>query len=331
MKNGRLLWGLTTGAAGLALFLAFRYLVLAWPVTAIFRGHVTIPAGVSASRVAGLLKERQLISNESMFVNAVRVKFGTRAIRAGNFQLLNVRHMGDLTEQILRPRVRAVTLTIPEGLTRRQIARFIELKYVISSSHFLELTEDSAFISTLGLDAATLEGYLYPETYQLRNGMTEEDILTAMVRQAQEMLTQDITERGQAFGFNPHEILTMASIIEGEARYDSERVIISAVYHNRLRKRMRLQADPTVQYAIPDGPRRLLYRDYEFPSPYNTYLHSGLPPGPVNNPGLASILAAVSPAKVEYLYFVANDQGRHIFTTNLEEHDRVVQELRKPN
>ncbi len=322
-------WVTVFSAAGILAFLAFRYLVLSWPVAVIFRDSVSIPEGTSTYQVARLLKERDLIPNEKIFVNAVRLKFGTRAIKAGNFQLFNVRHIGDLVDQILRPRVRAMTIAIPEGLIREQVARFINAKYLIDIAHFLALTEDGGFIRSLDLDVQSLEGYLFPDTYRIRNGSTEEEIIALMVRRVNQALNEEISRQGLTAGMNPHEILTMASIIEGEARYDSERVIISAVYHNRLRRGMHLQADPTVQYAIPDGPRRLLYRDYEYPSAYNTYLHKGLPPGPVNSPGLASIQAAVSPADVDFLYFVANAQGRHIFTHTLEEHNKVVRDLRQ--
>ena len=120
----------------------------------------------------------------------------------------------------------------------------------------------------------------------------------------------------------------MASIVEGEAMLDEERGVISAVYHNRLRRGMRLQADPTVQYALPDGPRRLFFRDYKYPSAYNTYLHKGLPPGPINNPGRASILAAVMPSDVDYLYFVANGAGGHVFTQTFAEHTKAIRRIR---
>jgi UPF0755 protein len=254
---------------------------------------------------------------------------GTRSIRAGNFQLFNVRHIGDLAKQILQPRLAEFTITLPEGLTREQIAQFIALKYPMDMSRYLALTESREFLDKIGLDIPSLEGYLFPNTYRIQNGSTEEEIIEMMVRHTQQALSDEIIHRGQRLGLDEHEILTMASIIEGEAQIDSERRIISAVYHNRLRRGMRLQADPTVQYAIPGEPRRLLYRDYEYPSEYNTYIHNGLPPGPVNNPGIASIQAAVSPAEVDYLYFVAEGQGRHIFTNTLEEHNRVVKQLRQ--
>ena len=331
LTDARLIGGTAIGLASLVTFLTFRYLVLSWPVPVIFRDHLTIPAGASTSKVARLLKNRGLIDNERMFVNAVRANFGTRSIRAGHYQLLNVRHMGDLVGQILKPRVRSVSLTIPEGITSAQVARFVELKYPIDVARFVALARDDSFIVSLGLDAPNLEGYLHPETYRLRNGMTEEEIIALMVQQTRVRVSDEIALRGQSLGLGRHEILTMASIIEGEARIDSERAIISAVYHNRLRKNMRLQADPTVQYAIPGGPRRLYYRDYDYPSPYNTYLHRGLPPGPVNNPGLSSIEAAVAPADVEYLYFVATDGGRHIFTKSLHEHNQAVNAIRQSN
>jgi len=317
------------GAVGIFAFLAFRYLVLSWPVAVIFRDSISIPEGASTYQVAHLLKKRDLIPNEKIFVNAVRLKFDTRAIEAGNFQLFNVRHIGDLVEQILRPRIKAVTITIPEGLTREQVARFINAKYLIDITNFLALSENEGLIRSLDLEVQSLEGYLFPDTYRIRNGSTEEEIIALMVRHVKQALDEEISRQGLAIGLSPHEILTMASIIEGEARYDSERVIISAVYHNRLRRGIHLQADPTVQYAIPDSPRRLLYRDYEYPSAYNTYLHKGLPPGPVNNPGRASILAAVSPADVDFLYFVANGQGQHVFSYTLDEHKQVVRDLRR--
>jgi UPF0755 protein len=306
----------------------FRHLVLSWPIPVIFRETISIPEGASAYGVARLLKARGYIQNENIFVNAVRLKFGTRSIRAGDFLLLNVRHIGDLAGQILHPRIKEVYLTIPEGLTRQQVANFIDVKYPIDVSHFMALTEDQEFIQSLGIDVSTLEGYLFPDSYRIQNGSTEADVLRLMVAQLKLALSEEVYFRGQNVGLTPHEILTMASIIEGEARYDTERVVISAVYHNRLGKRMYLQADPTVQYALPGEPRRLLYSDYEYPSEYNTYLHPGLPPGPVNNPGLASIMAAVAPAEVDYLYFVADGQGGHVFSHTLDEHNQTVQELR---
>lgn len=309
-------------------FLAFRHLLMSWSVPIIYRGQVTIPDGASAYKVANLLHDRGLIRNRGVFVNAVRLQFGHRSLRPGKFLLLNVRHMGDLVGQLVDPRRNQVWVTIREGLTRDEIGRFIAAKYPISLTRFMALCEDSDFIRELEVEATTLEGYLFPDTYRILNGSTEETILAMLIDQNRQVLSNDVLKRGTVLGLSRHEILTMASIIEGETRIDSERTIVAAVYHNRLQRGMRLQADPTIQYVLPDGPRRLFYRDYDYPSEYNTYLHRGLPPGPINNPGRAAILATVEPAAVDFLYFVADGRGGHIFTNKLEEHRRAVRLLR---
>ncbi|UCD38907.1 MAG: endolytic transglycosylase MltG, partial [Fidelibacterota bacterium] len=200
LENTKLRWLAALCAAGLLTVLTFRYLVLSWPVPVVFRDYISIPEGASTYRVASLLKEQGFIQNESIFVNAVRLKFGTRAIKAGHFQLLNVRHIGDLVEQILDPRVKEVTITIPEGLTREQIAHFIDAKYSLDIAHFLSLTEDKGFISSLGFEVPNLEGYLFPDTYRIHNGSTEEEILTLMVNHARLALSTEISERGSELG-----------------------------------------------------------------------------------------------------------------------------------
>ena len=309
-------------------FLAFRFLLLSWSIPVIFRDQVTIPEGASAYKVAQLLHDRGFIRNRGAFVNAMRLRFGGQSLRPGNFLLMNVRNMGDLVSQLVDHRRNQVWITIHEGLTSREIAKFIAAKYPISPAKFIALTEDTAFISRLGVEAKTLEGYLFPDTYLIPNGSNEESILELLVERNRQQLTDDIIARGSTLGLTDLDILILASIIEGEARIDSERVLVSAVYHNRLERGMRLQADATVQYAIPDSPRRLLYRDYKYPSQYNTYLHRGLPPGPVNSPGLAAIQAAVEPAAVDFLYYVADGRGGHIFNKNLKDHQKATRALR---
>ncbi len=310
-------------------FLAFRFLLLSWSIPVIFRDQLTIPEGASAYKVAQLLHDRGFIRNRGAFVNAVRLRFGGRSLRPGNFLLMNVRNMGDLVGQLVDQRLNQVWVTIREGLTRREIARFIAAKYPINPDRFIALTEDTAFITRFGIEAKTLEGYLFPDTYLITNGSNEESILELLVRRNRQQLTDETIARGVTLGLTDLDILTLASIIEGETRIDSERVLVSAVYHNRLREGMRLQADATVQYALPGGPRRLLYRDYKYPSEYNTYLFRGLPPGPVNSPGLAAIQAAVAPSRVDYLYYVADGQGGHVFSKSLEQHQKAVRALRQ--
>ena len=331
-QNKSLRWGLIFTLALILSFSIFRHLTLSYPIPPIFRQSFTVPKGASASRVAQLLEDQGLVPQADIFVNAVRLKMGTRRIQPGRYLLINVRHAGDLARQILQPDWRPIIIYVPEGAGRESVARYFAAKTTVDADRFMALTSDKAFMEELGIGLAPhMEGYLHPETYFLRNGVKEPEIIREMVAMTLAALDDNILERGKALGLNSHEILTMASIVEGEALLDSERSIISAVYHNRLRRGMRLQADPTVQYAIPDGPRRLLFRDYKYPSEYNTYLRKGLPPGPVNNPGRASIWAAVNPEDVNYIYFVANGKGGHVFTYSLDEHNQAIRSVRGSN
>ena len=308
---------------------AFRTFIFGYPIEPIFRDAFIVPEGSSATRIAVLMENAGLIPDADIFITAVRLKRGTRSIQPGRYLLLNVQTIGDLARQILQPDWRPILVFVPEGATRDKVAQFFAAKYPTDVERFLALTEDREFMTRLGIkDAPHMEGYLLPETYYIRNGITEEALIEQMVTLTMEALEEEILERGSRLGLDAHGILTMASIVEGEAMLDEERGIISAVYHNRLRRGMRLQADPTVQYALPDGPRRLLFRDYRYPSAYNTYLHKGLPPGPINNPGRASILAAVMPREVGYLYFVADGEGGHVFTHTFREHNEAIKEIR---
>ena len=180
--------------------------------------------------------------------------------------------------------------------------------------------------------ALFLEGFLFPDTYHFYKGETPERIIQTMVTEYQKLLDGMLKSRLQIRGLTELGMVTLASIIEGEAIYDSERSLISSVYHNRLAKEMRLQADPTIQYIIEDGPRRLLKNDLKIKSPYNTYLHYGLPPGPINSPGRESLISALSPADADYLFFVANGEGYHTFSRTETEHNvakKKFQRLRR--
>lgn len=331
LRNGKVKWVSAAFVSWLLLLLIVRYYIFSWPVLPVFRDYIVIPEGASAYRVAHLLVEKGILDehDQEVFVNAVRLKSRTRSIKPGKFQLLNVKKMIDLVDQILNPKVGVVIVTIPEGARRTDIAQFFGVKYPIDYDNFMALTGDSAFMAHLGIQAPHLEGYLFPDTYRIMNGSTEESIIAQMVQLTLNALDNEIIAQGREFGLASHDILTMASIIEGETKYDREKRLISAVYHNRLKRGMRLQADPTVQYAISDGPRRLYYRDYKYASDYNTYLHKGLPPTPINSPGYASIIAAVNPEKVDYLYFVANGEGQHVFTRSFTEHKEVINDIRQ--
>tara|TARA_B100000408_G_C10259089_1_gene206863 strand:- start:300 stop:890 length:591 start_codon:yes stop_codon:yes gene_type:complete len=184
----------------------------------------------------------------------------------------------------------------------------------------------------MGVKAPTLEGFLFPETYYFVENESPQTILRKMVSEYQDRVSDKMRNRIVELGLSELQLITLASIIEGEAIHDKERKNISSVYHNRLNKGMRLQADPTIQYIIKDGPRRLLNKDLNIKSPYNTYLNEGLPIGPINNPGLKSIIAALYPTESEYIYFVARGDGYHTFSRTQEEHNfakRKLNSLRK--
>lgn len=281
---------------------------------------VRIDKGMSVATIGRTLQKEGLIRSPR-FLRAMSLVAGTsRKLTAG----MHPFHGGMTTWQVLRelevPRDVTQDVTIPEGLQVEQTIRMLADSLNLSRSKLAELAASEAFCRGLGVAAGSLEGYLFPETYRFSLSMSEDQVLKVMVEHFFRIFDAGMVAEARKLKMSLHEVVTMASIIEGEAQVDSERPIISAVYHNRLRKRMRLQADPTVQYALEDGPRRLFNRDYGIDSPYNTYRVRGLPPGPIASPGEASLRAALNPAEVDYIYFVAQGDGSHLFSRTAAEH-----------
>jgi UPF0755 protein len=239
----------------------------------------------------------------------------------------------DLLAMLAEGRTVSVKITIPEGLTVAELADLAEHDLGIPADSVLRLARDSVLADSLGISAPSLEGFLHPDTYLLPQDVSAHDLVTIMAGQFLQDWKPAWNGRLDSIGMTRLQVVTLASIVEGEARVDSERETIAGVYHNRLRIGMALQADPTVQYAIQlaTGERkpRLFTKDYRTPSPYNTYLHPGLPPGPVNSPGLRSIEATLYPADVPYLYFVAAPDGHHVFSRTYQEHLRAIRQVRK--
>jgi len=183
---------------------------------------------------------------------------------------------------------------------------------------------DRKFLDSLDIDAPSLEGYLYPDTYRLPKGIEPEEIFTIMVQRMREKFDESLRRRAEELGMTENEVLTLASIIEKEAMYEREMPLISAVYHNRLKRGMKLQADPTVLYGVRDKDRRIRYIDLKRSTPYNTYVIEGLPPGPIASPSIESIRAALYPADVDFLFFVSKNDGTHYFSRTGQEHRRAV-------
>jgi UPF0755 protein len=226
-----------------------------------------------------------------------------------------------------------VAVTIPEGWTITQIAERLAPVVGASPDSLAAQLLDPTLADSLGAPGPNLEGYLYPETYRFARGVSVQTVAAELLKSYREVWTPERRAALDSIGMDEREIVTLASIVQAEARWEDEMPLISAVFHNRLRRPMRLQADPTVQYALDSRHTRLLFAhiDSVADDPYNTYTHDGLPPGPIGSPGLAAIVAALHPAAVPYLYFVAREDGRHEFSRTLREHNRTIQQIRRGN
>ena len=273
-------------------------------------------AGISRNRLLLDLAGRMLGVTEQVQVGKYRFKSGM-----SNKEILEDLRFGKTIE--------AITTTVIEGLRATRLAKLLLRTIGIDSSRFISILSDSSFVCNLGVDGRTLEGYLMPATYRFYWQQDEKEIIMELVKEFWKIFDDSLRARAGQLGLTISEVLSLASIIEQETAIDSERALIAGVYYNRLKRGMRLQADPTIQFLLDDGPRRLVYSDLFRESEYNTYRHEGLPPGPINSPGRASIVAALYPAQHKYMYFVANGMGGHKFNKTFVQHGRAVKQLRK--
>lgn len=292
---------------------------------------VKIPEGAAFSEVLDSLESAGLIGSRTAFKVLAVTTGNDNKIKPGTYRFAHATSPPELLEALVEGRSTVkVKVTFPEGITIRRIASIAAQEAGCDSAMIVKLAKDREFLKTIGINASTAEGYLMPDTYFIYWGEKPATLLRRMAELFKEFYTDELKKKSQELNLTPYEAIVLASIVEGEARVDSERDTIAGVYVNRLRRDMKLQADPTIQYVLPDGPRLLLYRDLELESPYNTYKYKGLPPTPINNPGRASILAALSPARHEYIYFVAraDGTGAHTFSRNVREHDNAVRDYR---
>lgn len=309
---------------------AFSLLILYWPQN---NPHsivkVTIATGSSLNNIAEKLFNKQVISNKGMFTLAVKLLGKEKKIPIGTYNLINAHSNYDIINQLVYGEPEVIKVRILEGWSVKQIAKYLNQKMDFDSTEIVNLTYNKSILKYNQINGKSAEGYLYPDTYFFFPGSKPKYVLNHLISMHQSLWTETLKKRAEFLNMSQHEVVTLASIIEGEAIYDSERAKISGVYHNRLKKGMKLQADPTIQYIIPDSPRRLLNRDLKIKSPYNTYLNHGLPPGPINSPGKNSILAALYPEKNDFLFFVATGDGYHTFTTNERDHNQAKKKLQK--
>ena len=288
-----------------------------------------VPIGSSSRTIAKRLVEQKLIRSEYAFRIIIRHRGTGRRLRAGIYALRRDMALWHIIDEFEKGQVRLVSLTVPEGLTTPAIAQLWETTGFGTAAAFREATESPCLLKKYGLEGKTVEGYLFPNTYKFAKGTTAEKAVEMMLNEFKQRWTETFDEEARNLGLTRHEIVTLASVIEKEAQSKSERPRISSVFHNRLKRKWRLQADPTVLYAL-GNPKRLLTRaDLSVDSPYNTYKHRGLPPGPIANPGIDSIIAALRPEKTDYLYFVAIGEGKHHFSKTLSEHNRMIRKIRR--
>lgn len=285
---------------------------------------VTIPRGASFRSAVDSLVSSGAIRNEWSFQVAGRLMGYTKTIRTGKYLFVSGLSNLDILRDIHEGSSRLIIpVTIPEGWRIEQIARRYKHEIGIDTEKFLELCHDSVFIHDQGIEEKSLEGYLMPETYAFYWQTDEHEILERMLEGFKHFYDDTLLERQRGMKASQQEILTLASIVEAESSMEDERPLIAGVYWNRLKKRMRLEADPTVQYALGEC-RKMNYKDLKFNSPYNTYQRYGLPPGPINNPGKSSIRAALFPQQHNYIYFVATGLGGHHFASKFSDHQRNV-------
>ena len=317
-------------AVVLGILLAFYSLILLWPQGNPYDSvKVTIPKGASLKEVSATLQDYNIIRNERSFLLAVKTLGYEKDIPAGRFKLVKASTNFEIIDQLVNGIQVNKRVTILEGWTIDVIAFELQDKIGINPDEFKNACTNELLLWKCGISEESVEGYLFPNTYLFSEEEDIQDIIGRMINEYKQRITIEFRDRMKELEMEEKEVITLASIIEGEAIYDKERPIISGVYHNRLNIGMRLQADPTIQYIIEGSPRRLLNKDLKIKSPYNTYLNKGLPPGPINNPGIESIRAALYPAKTDFLYFVARGDGYHTFSKTKEEHNIAKRKFQK--
>lgn len=293
---------------------------------------VEVPAGSSTNRIAQILFDSGLIHNKSIFKYQVKKLEVDGKLRAGIYELNTTMDLDEIIENIVKggKSNNGTKITIPEGYELDMIAKKLSDEGIVDYNRFLKLAGDKknfedkfAFLKELD-EGQSLEGFLYPSTYEVLASTSEEEVIEKMLSEFEKIYRKDIEPKLKEMNMSLNEVVTLASIIEREGKLDRERPIMSAVFHNRIKKGMHLQSCATVQYILGERKARLTDEETSIPSPYNTYVNGGLPPGPIASPGEPSIVAAVNPSDVDYLFFVlTGDDGSHTFTMTYDEHLRA--------
>jgi UPF0755 protein len=304
--------------------------------TDLYRGYseterfVEIPAGAGTADIGRRLTDAGVVRDQWSFRAALWWTGNARKLKAGEYRFDRPASALDVVEKISRGDVYGRRVTFPEGLTIADMAMIYESHGLGTAADFRAAARDVSPIAELDPAAGDLEGYLFPETYTLPRGIPAARLIAMMVDRFRSVFTEDMRQRAMQEGLSVREAVTLASLVEKETAQAEERPIVAAVYRNRMKIGMGMQADPTVVYALQKAGRyngNIRKEDLAFDSPYNTYRHAGLPPGPIASPGKASLEAAVAPADVKYLYFVSRNDGTHVFADTLDAHNRNVQKF----
>jgi UPF0755 protein len=280
---------------------------------------------MSFKAIAATLQKEGVIRYRGYFEIIGRIEGISRKVRVGYYGLSTNMSLWEVLDALRKGKIIEYEVVIPEGYNLYQIAWTLSGTPLVSDPQdFIRLVKNKEYAHSLGIDADSLEGYLFPDTYYFPKGIKLEDIPLRMVQRYRAVFVDSYRNRARELGFTEHQIVTLASIVEKEAKVSSERKLISAVYHNRLKMGMKLQADPTAVYGTKAWVTNVTSQDLRRKSPYNTYLHKGLPPGPIANPGEGSILATLYPDNADYLFFVAQGDGSHFFSRDFDSHEKAI-------
>lgn len=289
---------------------------------------VDIPTGSGFLEITEILNNAGMIKNRMLFYGLAIAKRAPRSIRAGEYEFNTSMTPSAVITKLKRGEIKTYSVTIPEDLSAKEIAaRLMEYK-LIDEETFFTLAENEEFLQSVGIKANSVEGYLFPETYYFDRSMSTRQIMRIMVNQFWEKVTPAMLDRAGKLGLSVQQYLTLASIIGKESGNSDEKTNISAVFHNRLKRKMRLQSDPTAVYDLENFAGAVKRSHLKRNSPYNTYIINGLPPGPIANPGLDSLKAALYPANSNYLYFVLQSDGSHFFSSSLKIHNQAISRYR---
>jgi len=291
---------------------------------------ITVKQGMSANDIGIALSQQGLIKNVTIFRLLVHWQGLENSLQAGEYSLARDMKMQKIISMLAKGEVAYRQVTIPEGLTIDQIATLLETKQMANATKFKAAAQNYQPFAYIQADSRVgfkPEGFLFPDTYRVPRGISEEELLRVMVSQFDSQFTPNMREKASKRGLSIREVIILASLVEKEARVEAERPLIAGVFLNRIKQAMPLQSCATIQYILGYPKAELTIKDTEIPSPYNTYLNMGLPPGPIANAGIASIMAVLDPAETDYLYFVADSNGIHHFSKTYEEHLITIEQV----